>query len=84
MPREFSAEDFLQEEESAKKPQFKRDKQGFMRQVGLRYEFDCPECDANNPWDEGFGDNSEVRCHYCGQDYRVTVAENGKLKFKLA
>ena len=69
------------EDDESKKPKFKRDKLGIMRQVGLRYEFDCPECDANNTYDDGFTDGTEVRCNYCGQDFLVhEVGE--KLKFK--
>jgi transcription elongation factor Elf1 len=43
-------------------------------------EFECPECDATNPWDDGFGDGDEVLCYYCGMSYKVQVSEGGKLK----
>ncbi len=50
---------------------------------GRRFkDFDCPECAANNPYDDGFGDGDEVRCYYCGQDFRVTVNDSGKPRFK--
>lgn len=50
---------------------------------GRRFkDFDCPECSANNPYDDGFGDGDEVRCYYCGQDFRVTVSDSGKARFK--
>ena len=29
-------------------------------------EFDCPECTANNPWDDGFTYGSELFCSWCG------------------
>jgi DNA-directed RNA polymerase subunit RPC12/RpoP len=43
--------------------------------------FDCVDCNANNPVDDGFGAGDEVTCHYCGSSFRV-VNVNGKLKFK--
>lgn len=70
-------------EDESNKPKFKRDKQGLMRREDHKFEFDCPECNANNPWDEGFGDGSEVQCHYCGCDLKVTFLDTGKLKLKL-
>ena len=45
-------------------------------------EFDCPECDASNPYDEGFRAGDEVRCFYCGMSFKVHVDDNNKLKFK--
>lgn len=45
-------------------------------------EFDCPSCNANNPADPPFGDGEEVLCNYCGQEYRVRVTEEGRLKLK--
>jgi hypothetical protein len=47
-------------------------------------EFDCPDCSANNPWDERFGDGDSVRCSYCGEDFRAQVTETGRLKLKPA
>lgn len=81
MSRDFDPAWFMDEDDE--KPRLKRDKQGFLRREGLRYEFDCPECDANNPWPDGFDDQDEITCHYCGQDFRVTFLENKKIKFKL-
>lgn len=70
-------------DDESSKPRMKRDSSGFLREVGLLYEFDCPECDANNPWDDGFKTGSEVICHYCGQEFRVLQAEGrSKPKFK--
>ena len=44
-------------------------------------EWDCPSCDANNPFDDGFKHSDEIICNWCGATYRVdTVAEN---RFKL-
>lgn len=65
------------------RPKYRRDKSGIMRAVDLLYEFDCPECDANNPWEDGFKEGDEVRCHYCQQELRVASLENGKVKWKL-
>ena len=50
---------------------------------GRRFDdFDCPDCAANNPYDDTFGDGDEVRCYYCGQDFRVQVSEEGRLRLK--
>lgn len=46
-------------------------------------EFDCPECSANNPFDEGFGDGDEVLCAYCGEEFKATVGEEGRLRLRL-
>ncbi|WP_242396054.1 hypothetical protein [Anaeromyxobacter oryzisoli] len=45
-------------------------------------DFDCPDCSANNPYDDAFGDGDEVRCYYCGQEFRVHVSEEGRLRLK--
>ena len=47
-------------------------------------DFDCPDCNANNPHDESFGDGDEVRCFYCGQEFRAKVSDEGRLKLKEA
>jgi hypothetical protein len=54
--------------------------EGTARRFG---DFDCPECAANNPYDDGFGDGDEIRCYYCGDDFKVTVTDSGRLKLKL-
>ncbi len=46
-------------------------------------DFDCPECAANNPFDDGFGDGDEVLCYYCGQEFKVEVNDSGRLKLKV-
>jgi transcription elongation factor Elf1 len=46
------------------------------------FEFDCPECNANNPWPDGFKHKDEVLCHYCGSAFDVRVTDEGKLKLK--
>jgi hypothetical protein len=43
--------------------------------------FDCPECNANNPIDDGFGAGDEILCFYCGTSFRV-IESVGKLKLK--
>jgi hypothetical protein len=45
-------------------------------------DFDCPECAANNPWDDGFGNGDEIRCFYCGQEFRADVNDSGRLRLK--
>ena len=48
---------------------------------GMHFEFDCPECNAHNPYHDGFKPGSEVLCFYCGTTFRVVQSE-GKLRFK--
>ena len=45
-------------------------------------EFDCPDCSANNPTDDGFYEGAEVQCFYCGETYQVVLGDGGKPKFK--
>ena len=45
-------------------------------------EFDCPSCDANNPYDDGFYAGDEVRCYYCGLMYKVHIRDDGRVKYK--
>jgi len=47
-------------------------------------DFDCPGCNANNPYDDGFGDGDDILCYYCGQEYRVQVTDEGRLRLKEA
>lgn len=47
----------------------------------VRYEFECPECNAHNPYHDGFSVGEEVLCFYCGQEFLVADAD-GKWKFK--
>ncbi len=46
-------------------------------------EFDCPECNANNPLDEPIQDRAEVRCCYCGEEFRAHLTGEGRLKLRL-
>ncbi len=46
-------------------------------------DFDCPECAANNPYDDKFGNGDEVRCYYCGGEFLATVTDSGRLKLRL-
>ena len=46
-------------------------------------DFDCPDCNANNPYDDSFGDGDEVRCYYCGQEFRAEVNDSGRLRLKV-
>ena len=36
-------------------------------------EFECPECTAHNPWDEGFGAQDQLFCAWCGAVLLVKV-----------
>jgi transcription elongation factor Elf1 len=45
-------------------------------------DFDCPSCNANNPYDDSFGDGDEILCHYCGTEFKIKVTEEGRLKLK--
>lgn len=47
-----------------------------------KFEFDCPSCNANNPWPDGFKDKEEVNCHYCGTTLEARFQEGGKVKFR--
>lgn len=49
-----------------------------------RKDFDCPDCSANNPYDEGIRAGDEVRCYYCGAEFKVEISSEGKLKFREA
>jgi DNA-directed RNA polymerase subunit RPC12/RpoP len=50
---------------------------------GRRFgDFDCPDCSANNPYDDAFGNGDEIRCYYCGAEYLVMVTEAGRLRLK--
>ncbi len=49
--------------------------------TGRRFtEFDCPDCNANNPHDEGFRVGDQVMCFYCGAHFRVRDG-GGKPRF---
>jgi hypothetical protein len=45
-------------------------------------EFDCPVCNANNPYGDGFKPREEIRCFYCGTSFVAKVDDSGKLKLK--
>jgi transcription elongation factor Elf1 len=46
-----------------------------------RREFECPDCNAHNPADDGFVVGDEVICFYCGSGFRV-LQTVGKVKLK--
>jgi hypothetical protein len=59
-------------------------KDGSSEGAGRRFgDLDCPECAANNPYDDKFGDGDEIRCYYCGAEFLVTVSDDGRLKLRL-
>ena len=45
-------------------------------------EFQCPECEADNPYDDGFGFGHEVACHWCGRLYLVRGVTESKYRFE--
>ncbi|HEX8818746.1 MAG TPA: hypothetical protein VF794_02370 [Archangium sp.] len=49
---------------------------------GSRKDFDCPDCNANNPTEEPLSDGQEVLCNYCGMEFVVKALDNGRFKFK--
>jgi DNA-directed RNA polymerase subunit RPC12/RpoP len=44
-------------------------------------EYECPECNADNPMADGIYEGDEVHCFYCGIPLIATVRD-GKLKMK--
>jgi hypothetical protein len=48
---------------------------------GRVFEFECPDCNAHNPYHDGFADGDEVLCFYCGTEFKVRLAE-GRVKLK--
>lgn len=46
-------------------------------------EFECPECSAHNPWDDGFSVGEEVFCSWCGVRLKVRKAGEEGDRFKL-
>lgn len=46
-------------------------------------DFDCPECNANNPVDEPIVDGAELRCCYCGEELKARISEEGRLKLRV-
>jgi len=49
---------------------------------GKRKEFDCPNCNANNPTEEPLADGMELLCNYCGNEYKVKLTSEGRMKLK--
>lgn len=45
-------------------------------------EFDCPDCVANNPLDDGFKIGDEIQCMYCGVSFKVKPGHGGKFKLE--
>ncbi len=45
-------------------------------------DFDCPDCNANNPCDPPVGHGDEVLCNYCGTQFEAKVTDAGKLKLR--
>ncbi|QRN94298.1 hypothetical protein JRI60_34910 [Archangium violaceum] len=49
---------------------------------GARKDFDCPECNANNPLEDALADGQELLCNYCGSEFLVKGSDDGRFKFK--
>lgn len=47
----------------------------------IRYEFECPECNAHNPYHDGFSPGHEIQCFYCGVEFKV-VESDGRWRYK--
>jgi uncharacterized Zn-finger protein len=76
MPRDDYGDTSEYEEDEAKRS-------GAALGVKRRFdEFDCPTCSANNPIGDGFGNNDEVFCAYCGMSFKAIVDEEGALRLK--
>ncbi len=47
-------------------------------------DWECPGCNANNPADEfvPVKKSVELRCNYCGVEFKVSLTEEGRFKFK--
>ncbi|HUK65282.1 MAG TPA: hypothetical protein VLV17_00540 [Anaeromyxobacteraceae bacterium] len=45
-------------------------------------EFECPSCNAHNPYEDGFRVGDEVRCCYCGQDYEAMAGSGNRLRLR--
>ena len=71
----------IDEEDFAKEEKDLGDTAGSKRRFN---DFDCPDCNANNPYDEAFGDGDEIRCFYCGTEFKVSVNDEGRLRMKPA
>lgn len=41
-------------------------------------EFECPECSANNPYENGFTFGDEIFCSWCGQVFIVRKVDDGE------
>ncbi len=46
-------------------------------------EFECPECTANNPWDDGFTVGEELFCSWCGAVLLVKRQGDDGDRFRL-
>lgn len=47
-------------------------------------EFTCPECSAENPWDDGFAAGDEVFCSWCGAVFRVrSIPDSDPPRYRL-
>ncbi len=47
-------------------------------------EFECPGCDAYNPYDDGFSHGDELFCNYCGMNLEVRlIRDSDPPRYKL-
>lgn len=50
--------------------------------VKLFKEFECPDCSAHNPYDDGFKIGAEILCYYCGLNFKVFEKSGGGFRLK--
>jgi len=48
----------------------------------VKKDFDCPLCSANNPYDDGIKIGDEIRCFYCGAEFKAELKQDGKWRFR--
>jgi hypothetical protein len=46
-------------------------------------EFDCPECSAHNPWEDGFTVGDELFCSWCGAVLKVKRFPDDPERYRL-
>ena len=50
--------------------------------AAVKKDFDCPDCSANNPYEDGIRVGDEVRCFYCGAEFKVELRQDGRWRFR--
>ncbi|MBI5547584.1 MAG: hypothetical protein HY901_27185 [Deltaproteobacteria bacterium] len=52
------------------------------KDVASKKDFDCPLCSANNPYDDGIKVGDEIRCYYCGAEFRAELTQENRWRFR--